>query len=203
MAGDPAALAEALEQLDQAHTDLTAALEQAEAALGDLVQATDDQAVQQALEDLAAGLGSAADAAGDGLTALRSALSSLTLDPDALQSAFRQASQAAGDLGKAAGDLKAGLSALREALAGSDLSDAAGDLGKALDLMSGVTDDLAADAGDVHQLLSDLADRDAISFETPGGAVPGPGGHPPRGSQRHGGAAGPCCARTPPAPPTP
>ena len=169
VAGDPAALAQALEQLEKAQADLTAALEQVQTALRDLLQATDDQAIQQALEKLAAGLNSAAQATGDGLTALRSALSSLSLDSGALQSAFQQAAQAAGSLGAAAGNLKAGFSALGDALESSNFADAAGNLGKALDLLRQVSDDLAADAGDAHELLSDLADRDTVSFETPGG----------------------------------
>lgn len=166
--GDPAALTDALQKLDAAQADLTAALGQAKEALDALAQAADSEAARQALTDLAAGLSHASGAAGELLDALQGALSSLTLDPDALQTAFQQASQAAGDLSGAADTLTEGLAALKGALSGTDFSDAAGDLSQATDLLSGAVDGLSEDAGQIHQLLRDLAEKESVSFETPG-----------------------------------
>lgn len=166
--GDPTALAEALQELDAAQADLTAALEQVKGALDALAQAADSEAARQALSDLAAGVSRTSGAAGALISALRSAASSLTLDPDTLRAAFQQAAQAAGDLSGAAGTLTKGLSALKDALSGADLAGAAGDLSQAMGLLSGASEDLAADAGQIHSLLQDLAERKSISFETPG-----------------------------------
>ena len=168
VARDPAALSAALEQLDDARADLTASLNLAKTALENLAQATDRDDTRQSLEDLAAGLGSAAGAVGEGLNALRGALTSLTLDPDTVHAAFQQAAQAAGTLGSAADALTKGAADLAKALTGHDFSDAAGDLSKALDLLGDTAKGLSGDAGTLRRILSDLAEGGSISFETPG-----------------------------------